>query len=123
MLVVVRDPRLGAGLALVGDVDRRGGVVSDQDRRQPGPLAGQLAELRDLGRNLLPHPRSHGAAVDDLRTHAVHARGSLGAAAAEALLSLGSIAPQIQQKPSPPRKPPGAPLALRNRRQIGYELT
>src|ERR1700694_2477929 len=116
MLVVVRDSGLGTGLALVGDVDRRGGVVSDQDRRQPGPLAGQLAELRDLGRNLLPHPGSHGAAVDDLRTHAVHARGSLGAAAAEALLSLGSIAPQIQQKPSPPRKTARSPPSVLTRK-------
>ena len=34
MLMVVGDPGLGACLALVGDVDRRGRIVADEDRRQ-----------------------------------------------------------------------------------------
>jgi hypothetical protein len=63
------DPRLLAGLALVGDVDLGGRVLTDQNRGQAWSTAASLA----LGRNDRGDARAdiggYRLAIDDLGAH------------------------------------------------------
>ena len=59
------DPGLARGLVLLADVDVRRGVVADQHGREAEP-----AELRDLGRDLLPDPRRERGPVHLRGSHA-----------------------------------------------------
>ena len=63
------DAHLGGVLALHAHVDGRGGIVADEDRREPGLAVHGL----DLALDLLAHLRRNCLAVDDLG----HGRGSL----------------------------------------------
>ena len=63
-MVDCADADAAARLVLAADVDLRRGVVPDQDRGEP-----ELAELRDLGRDLLLDARREGAAVHQRRRH------------------------------------------------------
>ena len=77
-VVEAADPGLGARLLLAGDVDRGGGIVADQDRRQPGRLVPGRDPGRDLVAHLVPHLLRDRLSVDELRHWARQASVSGG---------------------------------------------
>jgi hypothetical protein len=60
-------PGLAARRDLVADVDLRRGVLADEDRDEPGPVARALLEGGRIQRNLGPNVRGDRLAVDDRR--------------------------------------------------------
>ncbi len=120
----VGDPGLGAGLALVGDVDRRRGIVADENRGEAGDGAGLLPKLGDVNRHLGPDASGHCLAVDDRCAHgpctlAVSALGDRRQVGDE--LALGAVLAEADDDDSARFKPGDDPLAERRMADVVAE--
>ena len=68
-------PDLQARALLAPDVHRRGRVLADQHRGQPGRALPSIDELLDLVRDLAAYARGDRLAVDDPGAHGADAKG------------------------------------------------
>src|SRR6478672_3829928 len=112
-MIEAADTDLGAGALLAADVDRRRGVVADEDRRQPGDPSALLHERRHIDRHLCANSRRHGGPVDHPCAH----RGGQGIRptpplGAQRRVSGAYSAISLRSVPSPAKRttttPPGS---------------